>query len=273
MTTPEQADAIRRLHAQTVTARALAESASLAEAAPRILRVLGEILSCDHGAVWTVDLAGTSIRCLETWHRASIVVSEFDAATRGAVFRRGVGLPGRVWESARPAWIADVTQDSNFPRARVAAREGLHGAMGFPIVLGGSVFGMLEFFSRTIREPDQGLLEMLGAVGSQIGQLHQAPGGVWTGTALTWFEDRQHRPHVVAVLTMVDLPLARPVELTLSRIDRPLNAVTFASHGDAPCPIARSVAPPRLRRCARWRAHLRKQLRSARCGPIGAAGW
>jgi PAS domain S-box-containing protein len=170
MTTPEQADAIRRLHAQTVTARALAESASLAEAAPRILRVLGEILSCDHGAVWTVDLAGTSIRCLETWHRASIVVSEFDAATRGAVFRRGVGLPGRVWESARPAWIADVTQDSNFPRARVAAREGLHGAMGFPIVLGGSVFGMLEFFSRTIREPDQGLLEMLGAIGSQIGQ-------------------------------------------------------------------------------------------------------
>jgi PAS domain S-box-containing protein len=170
MSTPEQADAIRRLHAQTVTARALAESASLAEAAPRILRVLGEILNCDHGAVWTVDLAGTSIRCLETWHRASIVVSEFDAATRGAVFRRGVGLPGRVWESARPAWIADVTQDSNFPRARVAAREGLHGAMGFPIVLGDSVFGMLEFFSRTIREPDQGLLEMLGAIGSQIGQ-------------------------------------------------------------------------------------------------------
>ena len=170
MSTPDQADAARRLHAQFVTARALAESDSLAEAAPRILRVLGEILGCDHGALWTVDAGGLAIRCLETWHRASVVVSEFDTATRQAVFRRGVGLPGRVWESGRPAWIEDVTQDANFPRARAAAREGLHAAFGFPFGFGGHVFGMLEFFSRMIREPDKGLLEALATIGSQIGQ-------------------------------------------------------------------------------------------------------
>ena len=81
-----------------------------------------------------------------------------------------VGLPGRVWETGRPAWIEDVARDTNFPRAAVAAREGLHGAFGFPIVLGGHVLGMLEFFSRDVREPDQGLLDLLATVGSQIGQ-------------------------------------------------------------------------------------------------------
>ncbi len=170
MSTPEQADALRRLHAQFETARALGESASLAAAAPRILRVLGEILGCDHGAVWMVDPAQAAIHCLETWHPPSVSVPEFDTITRSLPFARGAGLPGRVWESGRPAWIEDVTRDTNFPRAAVAAREGLHGAFGFPIVLGGNVLGMLEFFSRDVREPDQGLLDLLATVGSQIGQ-------------------------------------------------------------------------------------------------------
>ena len=170
MSTHEQADAIRRLHAQFETARALGESASLATAAPRILRVLGEILGCDHGAVWMVDPAQASIRCLETWHPPGVSLPEFDAATRTTAFARGIGLPGRVWQSGRPAWIEDVTRDSNFPRAGVAEREGLHGAFGFPIVLGDNVLGMLEFFSRDVREPDRDLLDLLATVGSQIGQ-------------------------------------------------------------------------------------------------------
>ena len=37
-------------------------------------------------------------------------------------------------------------EDPNFPRARTAAEEGLHGAFGFPIRIGADVFGVLEFF-------------------------------------------------------------------------------------------------------------------------------
>src|SRR5215471_12804096 len=170
MSSAGQADAIRRLHVQYETARALAESASLAEAAPRILRALGETLGFDHGAVWTVDASGTSIRCLDTWHLPTVAVSEFDAATRSMRFERAEGLPGRVWRSGEPVWIEDVVHDTNFPRAEVAEREGLHGAFGFPIKLGGVVLGVLEFFSREIREPDQDLLDLLTTIGSQIGQ-------------------------------------------------------------------------------------------------------
>ena len=63
-----------------------------------------------------------------------------------------------------------MTRDTNFPRASIAAREDLHSAFGFPLLLGGEVLGVLEFFSHEIQEPDARLLEMMGAIGSQIGQ-------------------------------------------------------------------------------------------------------
>ena len=66
--------------------------------------------------------------------------------------------------------INNVTIDPNFPRAPVAQREGLHGGFGFPILLGNEVLGVLEFFSREIREPDDELLKMVSSLGGQIGQ-------------------------------------------------------------------------------------------------------
>src|SRR5262249_17330877 len=70
-----------------------------------------------------------------------------------------------------PAWIEDLARDSNFPRAPAATREGLHSAFGFPIVQHGDVLGVLEFFSREIREPDEDLLRMMATIGGQAGQV------------------------------------------------------------------------------------------------------
>jgi PAS domain S-box-containing protein len=82
-----------------------------------------------------------------------------------------VGLPGRVWASRQPAWIADVAHDDNFPRADLAARCGLHDGFGFPILCaGGAVAGVIEFFSRRTCPPDDELLATLAALGSQVGQ-------------------------------------------------------------------------------------------------------
>ena len=107
---------------------------------------------------------------METWHDPSVHVAEFDADTRARSFSKGVGLPGRIWEQGAPAWINDVTRDKNFPRAAVAAREGLRGAFGFPIVIAGEVLGVIEFFVRRARPPDGNLLRMMAIIGNQVGQ-------------------------------------------------------------------------------------------------------
>jgi PAS domain S-box-containing protein len=167
MTTPT---ADTRLVAQYLAALALAESTKLAEATPRILRTLCQSLGWACGAVWEVVPEAGLLRCVEIWHEESRSLARFEEATKGLRFTRGTGLPGRVWSTRAPAWIPDVTKDTNFPRAPIAEEEGLHAALGFPILLGERVLGVMEFFSREIQEPDEGLLELLSAVGSQIGQ-------------------------------------------------------------------------------------------------------
>ena len=163
----------RRLTAEHATARALVEASSFAEAAPKILQAICESLGWAHGALWTVDRDQNVLRCSDIWTAPGGRFDEFDATSRRVTFAPGVGLPGRVWTSAEPAWIPDVVRDPNFPRAEIAAREGLHAAFGFPVVLHGEVLSVMEFFSLEIRPPDDELLSMLSGVGNQIGLFYE----------------------------------------------------------------------------------------------------
>ena len=156
--------------AQYSVTKVLAEAPSLHAAAPQILKNICETLEWSVGTVWQLDKTEGLLRCVETWHIPTANVSEFSAVTRSRTFERGIGLPGRVWENADALWIEDVTRDPNFPRASIASKEGVHSAFGFPILLGDEVLGVLEFFSQQIRQPDTKLLNLLSAIGSQIGQ-------------------------------------------------------------------------------------------------------
>ena len=158
----------KSLRVQHAVSQVLAETASLQEAASRILQAICRTAGWETGALWRRD--SQALRCVEIWHLPSISIPEFEAATRGFSFRKGIGLPGRIWAQGAPAWISDVTQDENFPRASVAAREGLRGAFGVPIVIEGEVVGVIEFFVRQPRPPDEELMRMMAIIGCQIGQ-------------------------------------------------------------------------------------------------------
>ncbi|HLD13989.1 MAG TPA: GAF domain-containing protein, partial [Burkholderiales bacterium] len=93
---------------------------------------------------------------------------ERSEATR---FARGHGLPGRVLADGRPAWIVDVTTDSNFPRAPAAVACGLHSAFAVPVRAGAEIVAVIEFFTTEILPPDPALLEILGHVGTQLGRV------------------------------------------------------------------------------------------------------
>jgi len=49
-------------------------------------------------------------------------------------------------------------------------KEKLHAAVGFPIRNGVEFLGVMEFFSRQIRQPDNELLQMMSSIGSHISQ-------------------------------------------------------------------------------------------------------
>jgi signal transduction histidine kinase/CheY-like chemotaxis protein len=163
----ERRTAERRRTADYDVAQTLAASPTLAAAAPRILQTICECLDWDVGALWTER--GGKMACLEVWPQPRVSAPRFSAATREMTFGPGQGLPGRVWSTAVPHWIPDVTLDGNFPRAPLAAAEGLHAAFAFPIRIDDEIPGVVEFFSREVRHPDEDLLRLFSTVGVHIG--------------------------------------------------------------------------------------------------------
>ena len=160
----------QRLRIKDAASQSLAESPSMANAAPKIIQVMCETGNWEVGAIWNVDRTLNELSCVDFWSLPSVPVPEFEAVTRKTTFPPGVGLPGRVWSSGNPVWITDVTKNDNFPRAPAATKDGLHAGIGFPIKLGDEVLGVMECFSHEIVEPDKDFLEMAGNIGSQLGQ-------------------------------------------------------------------------------------------------------
>ncbi len=158
----------RMEHAVT---RVLAESESLAEAFPKIIQIICETLNWDCGGRWSIDERFKAIACVETWNIDSAPIADFIASVRNLSMQpTHEGLVREVWASGEPKWIPDVESDASFQRGPLTAKAGLHGAFAFPILAGNVTLGVLEFFSREIRNPDPSLLQMVRVIGSQIGQ-------------------------------------------------------------------------------------------------------
>jgi len=148
--------------------RMLAEATALEDASRRILQRLCEDLGWDVGQLWIRDSEENELRLRDCWQAPSPGVAEVGGITRDGSLFPGIDLPGRIWAGREPVWIVDLAED---PHAIPSAAEaGLHGAFGFPILSGGKVTGVVNFYSREICQPDRDLLAMVTDIGSQIGQ-------------------------------------------------------------------------------------------------------
>src|SRR5215831_7533681 len=159
----------RRLAAHFAVTRALAESSSLSEATPKLLQYICEAVGWEVGELWYVNSDSNTLHIEGSWHVPSYAVEEFERASRKTILFPGIDLVGRVLSSGQPAWIDNVVDDENFPRAPIAARVGLHGAFAFPIRVGENIACIMAFYNREIVELDDELLQMFEALGKQVG--------------------------------------------------------------------------------------------------------
>jgi len=120
-----------RLAVIEVVKETLDQSASLDDAAPRLLEVVCEYLGWDIGVLSMVDPASKALRRVGSW-------------------QRGGGAGGGV------------------PTASTAAMEGMLGTIGFPIRAGNQVLGTIELYSRDAKRPDDSLITTLEELGAEV---------------------------------------------------------------------------------------------------------
>ena len=118
------------------------------------------------------NAAARHLRPLAVWHASQHArIDEFIGATEGLCLASGVGLPGRVLATGAPVWIADITVDSNFARIHSAYQAGLKAAFAFPVMSGGEVVAVLEFFTDRSVPLDEPLQRLMSQVGTQLGRV------------------------------------------------------------------------------------------------------
>jgi PAS domain S-box-containing protein len=157
-----------RLAAEHGVTRVLAEAPTVEAAARPVLRAIGEALGWQLGYLWTVDSG--RLRVAAGWHAEGMDVVAFDMASRARTFGPGEGLPGRTWAAAEPVWVVDAGAEPGFLRAPLALRAGLRAGFSFPVLAGTDVLGVIEFFAVQADAPDDALLAMARAIGSDVGQ-------------------------------------------------------------------------------------------------------
>ena len=159
----------QRLAAQLALTKVLNREGPIPETARHIMQTICENLGWEMGALWKIDDAAERMSCFQEWHDRSIANDAADELTKQFTFRRGEGLPGEVWESGDPVWVRNIDDPKRFPRIKHAQRAGIRAAFAFPVVHEGRMLGVMEFFSRELREPDQALMPVMTLIGAQIG--------------------------------------------------------------------------------------------------------
>jgi diguanylate cyclase (GGDEF)-like protein len=154
--------------------RVLAGAQTLAEAIPAIIQTICVTLNWHCGARWAWDKDAGVLRCYECWGVDSPEIQEFMVEnlkhTLQPALASDQGLVRRTHSTGKPVWIADLSRAEGFRRAALVAKANLHGAFCFPLLLGNEALGVMEFFHRDVREPDDTLLSAAHSIGSQIGQ-------------------------------------------------------------------------------------------------------
>lgn len=160
----------QRLAAQYAIAQVLAEAETLEAAAPSLLQALCQSLDWEIGELWQVEPKLGKLQVTEIWASPVVKIKEFDLISRRLRIAPGQGIAGQVWNDRHPLWLRNVLQHADARRADAAAKLNLQEGVGFPILGSSETLGVITFFSRSPRQPDPDLLEMMTAIGQQIGQ-------------------------------------------------------------------------------------------------------
>jgi PAS domain S-box-containing protein len=167
-------EAERRQRAEFAVTSALVEAPTVPEAVARVVRAVCDDLGWDVGELWLPDREAGGLTWRGLWHAERVDPAGLERASRDQVSRGGSGFASRAWAHGAPLWLSDITHDAEFRRRDAAAALGLQSALGVPIRSGDAIIGLLLFFTREPRRPDDERLRIMEDIGRRVGAYVEA---------------------------------------------------------------------------------------------------
>jgi diguanylate cyclase (GGDEF)-like protein/PAS domain S-box-containing protein len=160
-----------QLRTLALSVPALISKAETTGAAIRsVIRAICEAEGWECGRYLRCEPGSEVVRQFAAWGIDDPAVQAFLAAAHAIEHRPGVGLTGAVLSSGEPLWIADASADKRALLRAMSPELRLRGSFIFPVRSDKAMIGVLICNSRERREPDEGVLAAVVAIGSQIGQ-------------------------------------------------------------------------------------------------------
>jgi PAS domain S-box-containing protein len=151
--------------------RTLLEHTDLSSGLRSALEIVCQFAGWDLGMAWLPTEDKQQISLFVSWCPDEPRLNEFIRDCREQSFSRNVGIPGRVWDRKEAEWAADLAgQDTEFfSLAKYATPAGIKAALGVPILHESYVVGVLLFCARRVKEEDEGLVQVVSRVATQLG--------------------------------------------------------------------------------------------------------
>lgn len=150
-------------------AQSISECADIHTALSIVTQMLCEYEDWIFGEVWIPAPDGSHLICNTAWYTRRNELTSFRKESLGVKFERGIGLPGRAWESRKPVWVNDVTQDPNFLRTSIAIEVNIKAGVSIPIIANDAIIAVIVFFLPEAKELDSRAVELASSIATQLG--------------------------------------------------------------------------------------------------------
>ena len=136
------------------------------------LRAVCESEGWAAGKYWRLDDADGVVRIHAAWSADDERLAKVLRHALQISCGPGVGLAGEVLQSREPLWVPNLARDPRATWRELAAQTGWNSALLAPVLWQRRVVGVLDFNAAHIPEPDEQLLDLMQALGAQIGNFY-----------------------------------------------------------------------------------------------------
>ena len=161
----------RRLATEHAVSQILINAQDLETAAPQILASFCRTLEVDVCELWLPESDDRKLIC-KYFHSnlTSEAGLEYRETTLNTRLGPTDGLVGHVYQRREPMWSTELANERIYTRSEAALQAGLVSVYAFPLLLNREVVGVVCFGTREELPPNVALLEMMIAVGHDLGQ-------------------------------------------------------------------------------------------------------